>query len=373
MLNKNLRKKIRNFSQKSNLEIIKRSSLINEAFKNDFNYSIGESSIFERFAGYLPIKKDWSFSVSQPCIRLGDFNKEVKNNLPNHLALFEMADIGGLHLLKNKSCVQNREKIIKNGYNFLVNILGIDPEALYINYFSGNNLKTLSDDKVKNNNKYIEADKETVRVWKELGISDDHFIPDSTQKTFVLTFFPFEFYAGYRSEIFFKKSDQPYDLVEIATFEFLDFQTKLNENNQLMDICHLGGCFSGMAVGVERLLMVVNSFNDIFQCDHIFPLYKNILKLSKNKNDSAARIVTEAVRLLSAIIVEVGSLPSGKIRERSRRRKMKKILQDAYDNAEILKLDFKKHWQDLFRLNARLQPWYYTGNIPSPTIETLEK
>lgn len=372
MLNKDLRKKLKFLSKRNKVEMIERSPLINEAFKDDFNYSIGEASILERFGQYLPIKENWSFSVFQPCIRLSDFNKEVKCGSPYHLAFFEMADVGGLHLSKNKNCKEIREKVIKQGYDFLTRVLGLDPDSLYINYFSGNNLKILSRNLIKSD-KYIKADKETIWIWKELGFQEDHFIPDNTQKTFVLTFFPFEFYAGYRSEIFFKKPTKPYDLIEIATFEFLDFRTKLDKNGQLINICPLDGCFGGMAIGLERLLMVVNSFNDIFQCEYISPLYESVLRLSKKKNELAGRVITEAIRLLSAVIVDVDKFFNGKISKRSRRRKLKKVLNDAYAKSEALKLDFKKSWQNLFELNVKLQPWFFNRSTPHLSIETLEK
>ena len=344
---------------KNMAEVVRRMPLINKAFPNDFNYSIGEGVILEKYDRYLPIPENYSFSVIQPCIRITDFLKQVQNNSLNHLGLFEMADVGGLRLFDNKKSLIIKEKSIEIAYDFIVNDLGLAPESIYVNYFSGNSIKNLSKNKIISN-RYIAADIETVNVWKSLGLKEHQFIPDDTEKTFVLAFLPFEFYAGYRSELFIK-SHSYNNLFELGTFEFLDFQTKLNKEGKLIDITNLDGCFGGMAIGIERALLIVNGFNNIFQCDHISPLYDKVLSLSKEKNELASRIVTEGIRMLSAInfdpiIMLNDKIPAG----RRRRRNLKKIYDALHANAALLKLNLEKNWEEIFWLNIKLQPWYFS-------------
>lgn len=72
-----LKKEIASFNYHKELEKIECAPIVNEAFPEDFNYSIGEASVFRKFGHYVPIEKNWSFSLVQPCVRLTDFYKEL--------------------------------------------------------------------------------------------------------------------------------------------------------------------------------------------------------------------------------------------------------------------------------------------------------
>jgi len=356
MLNKDLREKLNLLSRKNNAEIIDKMSLINKAFPGDFNYSIGEAAILEKYGRYLPITDHWLFSIIQPCIRINDFfvNKKSDTGLNFYLALFEMADIGGISWTNNREEISEvRKNSIQKTYNFLVNELSIDSARIYINYFSGSTIKELSGGRIPSD-KYLKADLETVDCWQKLGLSDRQLVPDATQKTFVLTFFPFEFYAGYRSEVFIRIKDVM-EPIEVGTFQFLDLQTKLDKSGQFYDIIPMKGFFGGSVIGIERLLCAANEFSDIYLCDHIRSLYEEIIKNSRKKDLVSARILTEAIRLMHAIITDSCSL-SGGIQEK-RRYKLRKIVKKAVISASTLKLDFKELLPSLFISNAELNSW----------------
>lgn len=340
-----LRKKLQKLSKKESLVRISRSAFINDTFRGDFNYSMGEEPITRKFGKYFPIKKDWSFSVFQPCIRIPDFHKEVKKNSSHHLMVFEMSDIGGVHVAKNCDGRQIRKKIITSIFNFLTEELKIDSKRIYVSYFSGNGLNTLSQKKLQSKKRFP-ADQETVDVLENLGISKKQLIADPN--AFVLTFFPFEFYAGYRSEIFVKTKE---GLLEVGTMEFLNYKTKLGKDGQLEDIENLDGFFGACGVGMERLLMAANNYPDIFHCDHIFPLYDRIIKLSKNKNILEAHIVCEIIRLLQAIVSDGYDFKNDA--HPKRKIKIKKLIRQFLRAAEILELDIEKDINSLLNMNAQ--------------------
>lgn len=352
LTHRELRKKIRQISKKEKLLEINRSFFMNDTFVGDFNYSIGEEPIMRKFGKYLPIEKNWSFSVFQPCIRIPDFHKEVKKDSPTHLTVFEMSDIGGIYVSKNSNGNKIREKSIKNIFKFLTKTLKIDCRRIYISYFSGNTLEALSGNKA-HRNKYLPPDDKTLNLFRKLGLSDNQLIPDNTSRTFVLTFFPFEFYAGYRSEIFVKLETNK--LLEVGTLEFLNLKTKLNPYGQLENVEEMKGFFGGCAIGLERALMAANNYSDIFYCDHIFPLYNVILKLSKNKDLLSVRIMCEVIRLLQSIISDGYEFESDKYPKR--KIKIKKLILQLIRAAKTLGIDLNHNVDALLDENAKLISW----------------
>jgi len=344
-----LRKKLQKLSKKEGLVRIARSSFMNDTFKGDFNYSMGEEPIMRKFGKYLPIEKNWSFSVFQPCIRIPDFHKGVKKNSARHLMVFEMSDVGGVHVSKDCDGRQIRKKIITSVFNFLTKELKIDAKYIYVSYFSGNDLNTLSQKKLQSKKKFS-ADRETIAVLEQLGISKKQLIADPN--AFVLTFFPFEFYAGYRSEIFVKTKK---GLLEVGTMEFMNYKTKLGKDGLLKDIENADGFFGACGVGMERLLMAANNYTDIFHGDHIFPLFSRIMKLSKKKNILEAHIVCEVIRLLQVIVsdgydFENDTYPKRKI-------KIKKLIRQFLRAAGAMELDIEKNIDSLLDMNAQLIPF----------------
>ncbi len=364
LTNNDLRKKIQVLSEEKGLEFIDRALLVNDVFPKGFNRSIGEEPIMRYFGQYIPIKKSWSFSVWQPCIRFRDFKKEVCSNSRMHTALFEMVDIGGIHLTNRKNVFETiREKSIKTAYNFLVKRMEIDPKRIYVSYFSGGPLRVINSN--LNSRKYIKADIDTVRHWQELGLCDRQFLPDATQQTFVLTFFPFEFYAGYRSEIFIKQPEKN-NLIEVGTFQFLNFKTKIDESGNLIDIQTMSGGLGGLVIGLERLLMVVNNLPDIIYCNHIFPLYEEVLKLSKKNDKLSARVLVEALRSMQAIMVDAEDLTGRN--NNKRRYKLNRIIRSAKEASDLLKIDLKKQLPRLLKMNINLQPWFFINSDSSANV-----
>ncbi|MFA5961065.1 MAG: hypothetical protein WC848_00060 [Parcubacteria group bacterium] len=349
---KELKKKTRFLSKSKGISEISRSHFVNNTFAGDFNYSIGEEPIMRKFGKYLPIEKNWSCSVSQPCVRISDFHKEVKKKSLKHLMVFEMSDIGGIHITTNSHGDGIREKSIESAFAFLTEILKIDPRRIYVSYFSGNTLEALSGNK-KYGNKKLPPDDRTPAILRKLGLLEQQLIPDDTAHTFVLTFFPFEFYAGHRNEIFIKSEEN--GLLEVGTFEFLNLKTKLNKNGQLEDVERMEGFFGGCAIGIERVLMAVNNYPDVFHCDHIFPLYDYILKLSKNRDLTSIHIMCEVLRLLQSIVSDGYEFSSDNYPKR--KIKIKKLILQLVRAATFLKIDLNAEIDNLLDENAKLISW----------------
>ena len=263
-----------------------------------------------------------------------------------------MSDIGGINLSTRHDNSGIKEKSIETTLNFLVEVLEIDIDRIFANYFSGNTLESLTENKIISGQN-IPADKETRDLFKKFGLKDSQLIPDNSPKTFVMNFFPFEYYAGFRSEIFI--SNERNKLLEIGTFEFLNYRTKNDRNGNLESLEKMNGSLGGCAIGIERLLMAVNDYPDISHCSHIRPLYDKIIQLSENKDLVAVKIVGEVVRFLQAICGDDYDLDQDAFAKR--RSRVRRAIRQLFTASQKLKIDLSTNLDKLIEINSKLISW----------------
>jgi len=316
--------------------------------------SFSEPELLLAFDSYITVTKSLIYTKIQPCIRHNDFIDKIANkiDLYKYLGLFEMADISGVICLPDKAYFkETAEFTIESLWNFLIKKLNFDKDKLYIKYFSGGNIKDVTENKY-NINKEISPDKLGTKKWGELGLNEKNFIPDKTRDTFLALYLGRPTTWGYRQEVLYEFHGE---LLDIATVIYNVWEP-IMRGDEVIDIKDWDsiGCVS--AIGVERILMVKNDFGCLVECSHIYPLQCLIIKDAQNKNQDEAQIATEAIRIIHRIITDCGSYEnlSGK-----RRQKIRKYFFYLKDSLNKLKIQItEKNILKYLKLNAELQKHY---------------
>jgi hypothetical protein len=350
--------------------------MINEGYPSNFNLSFayyewtreegqtGPSKQYISFAGEM------FYTKCQPCIRPQDWRTVIENgeNKYRYLSYFHMADISGLIARMNP---EYRKEIGIFAIQSLVNFfkeLNLDLNNVFIAYCAGGKVIDLTDGKYT-------FDKEVARdpffdEWLKSGIPQENMIPDKTRDTLLsLRNYSRPSPWGYRNEIFYKHQGK---LLDIATIEHLCFEPVFDEKMNTIDIKDYRHAFSISATGVERLLMVLNNFDDVRKVDIIAPLYE----LANSKIDGIKQIDTDiliqTIRPIQAIIADGGLWKT----LNSRRKEIARAFYMEFANIlnkYSLKID-DKIISDLFSLNADLlKEERYKNSIPSIISELKER
>ena len=225
----------------------------------------------------------------QKCIRTGDI-EEVGDTY--HHTMFEM--FGNWSLGD-----YFKEEAIKYSFKFLTEVLKIPLNRFAVTVFAGN--------------KNAPEDKESYKIWKDLGISEKRiaFLKDNWWET------PGPGPCGPDTEMFYwKLNDSPApekfnpedeNWVEIGNDVLMEYE-KTKEGNYLnskQKNIDFGG-------GLERTLAVLNGFDDNYLTDIWKPMIEKIEKISKKdykKNKRTIRIIADHIKA-SVFIINDGIIPS---------------------------------------------------------------
>ena len=256
-------------------------------------------------SGMAPLKKYFTGEAQppnsdlcniQPCIRTIDID-EIGDR--HHLTSFEML---GSWSINNYF----KEKAIALAFELLVEGFKIPKEKLYVTVFEGSKELNLS------------PDYESAKAWENLGIPKSHIV-----------FQPFEdnFWGpagetgpcGPCTEVFYDTGDDHGQ----AYVEGGEFDTK----SRYIEIWNAGvfmqfnknsdGTYTPLkfksvdtGAGLERLAMVLNGLDSVYETDLLKPVMDEIAKQSKGGlNERAMRIIADHLRTTSFILSE-GIKPS---------------------------------------------------------------
>jgi len=266
---------------------------------------------------------------SQKCLRTQDIS-DIGDN--RHLTFFEMLGDWSLNDFF-------KEEQLSWIFEFLTQIIGLDPHRLYVTVFGGSS---------QNN---IPRDQETTKIWKEIFSRVGIVAQDaeggqnpinSNQKSFIITnqnwwsrsgnptTMPEGELGGPDSEIFWDFgahlklhenspwANQPCHVncdcgrfLEIGNNVFMEY---IKRNGTINKIDRRNVDFGG---GLERIAMACSNEPDVFRIDLFIPIIKTIEILSGKtygidyKNTSAMRIIADHLR--SAIfLINDGVIPSNK-------------------------------------------------------------
>lgn len=290
------------FFKKKGHKVIESSSLIPKADKTLLFTSAGMVQFKPLWAGEIPLEYSRATSV-QKCLRLSDLGEVGKTYW--HDTFFEM--------LGNFSFGDYfKAEAIEWAWEFLLDILQIDPEKLYISVYP--------------------EDDESYKIWKDtIGVPSNRIIKH-----------PGNFWeptggsgaCGPDTEIFYdlgRKFDKCiFDgecerYIEFWNLVFPQFNQKGDKRLPLKN----RGVDTGM--GLERLSMIMQGKSSIFETDLFFPIIEETIKISGRdykENKQIFNIIGDHTRALVFAIAD-GVYPSNDGRGYVLRRLLRRTLTKA--------------------------------------------
>ena len=320
MESKEIRNRFLNFFKKRGHSIIPSASLVPE----------NDPSVLFTTAGMQPLvpyilgekhPKGKRLVNSQKCVRTQDI-EEVGDN--THDTFFEM--------LGNWSLGDYfKEDAIKWSYEFLTSKeegLGLDPSRLYVTVFEGD--------------ENTQRDDESAEIWKSIGVPENriYFLGNKDNWWSPGDNGP----SGPDTEMFydvtkeglgdltheeFKKADDAQKVVEVWNDVFMEYEKK---NGKIIGKLLQKNVDTG--AGLERLSMVMQKTNNVFDTDLFSGIMEKINSITDIKNNKARRIVADHIRT-SVFIVSDGVVPSNTDRGYILRR----LLRRAVRYADMLSIE----------------------------------
>lgn len=295
MNHQEIRQKFLEFFEKRGHKIVPSSSLIPD-----------DPSVLFTTAGMQQFKKYYLEAESpygnravsiQKCLRTSDIDQVGDES---HLTFFEMLGNFSFKFPEAEDAYFKKEAI-EYGYEFIINELGLSLDRIKISVFKG-------DDKNK-----LPPDNESLAIWKALGIPDEKiFFGDRNDNFWGPT--GLEGPCGPTTEIHI-------DGVEVWNIVFNEYYCDKDKSFTKLEKL---GVDTGM--GLERLAMVVQKKNNIFETD----LFEPIIKLMPLELDiRIRRIITDHSRAVTFLIAE-GVRPSNKEQGYVLRRLMRRVITYAY-------------------------------------------
>lgn len=302
------------FGKKKNHTVLKSFSLIPEDDESLLLINAGMAPLKKYFTGDKTMKNNRATS-SQRCIRTGDIERVGMTE--RHGTFFEM--------LGNFSFGDYfKREAIHWAYEFLTENLEINKDLLWVSVFK--------------------EDNEAYNIWHdEIGIDDDRILKFGKEDNFwELEVGP----CGPDSEIFVDRgidkavdendirpgNDNSDRFMEVWNLVFTQFNK--NANHEYIPLSH-PNIDTGM--GLERIAMVLQGKDNIFEVDVNQNIIKEIERLSNKKykknekNDISIRVIADHAKAMTFMVSD-GILPSNEKRGYVLRR----LIRRAYRHGKLL-------------------------------------
>lgn len=300
-----IRKAFLDFFESKDHTRLKSYSLIPEKDKSLLLINAGMAPLKEYFTGVKKMPQDRATS-SQRCLRTLDIDNVGKTH--RHATFFEM--------LGNFSFGNYfKKEAITWAWEFLVNVLELDPERLYITVY--------------------EKDQEAYDIWnKEIGVPSERIKKLGKEDNF------WELEEGPcgpcseihydRGQEFGQNEDDRY--MEIWNLVFTQFDKDSNGNYNPLPAPNID---TGM--GLERLALVLEDASNIFELDSFSDLLNEISSLSNKKygndekDDESFRVIMDHSKAMTFLVYD-GVIPSNEGRGYILRR----LIRRAFRHGKLL-------------------------------------
>ncbi|MEK7390697.1 MAG: alanine--tRNA ligase, partial [Patescibacteria group bacterium] len=307
MTSSEIRKRFLIFFEKRGHAIIPSASLVPENDPTVLFNTAGMQPLVPFLMGNKHSQGDKLVNI-QKCVRTTDID-DVGDR--THATFFEM--------LGNWSLGSYfKEEAIRWSFEFLTSKsdgLGLDPTRLYITVFGGN--------------EKVPKDEETTEIWKSVGVPQDKIFYKGVDSNWWPAVKGKDVWTGPTgpcTEMFYDVSGTVGDIKGIEEFDKADEEQRIIEvwNDVFMEYEKKEGAIVGKleqrnvdtGAGLERLAMVMQNVDSIFETDLFLPIIQKIYELSGLENskdnpneDPAVRILADHVRT-SVFLIADGVIPS---------------------------------------------------------------
>jgi len=300
--------------------------LANAAYPSKFNLSVSEylwsemckergfiikKGVFDYTA--LPEHSFWTITRN---IRDEDFEK-ILSGSEQHLLLFHIIAVSGFSITNTNE--NNRKFYLENMITFLSNYFSLS--KLKISYFPGGNIEkhSIKKDFAEDINKGLYQS-----LSKKFGFS---IFPTNEETFLSLKVFGSPIFWGYRNEFFVKTKKSTVDVGTIECLPFIPKYSLKNGEIEYSDIISSKKIFIGSGVGLERIMMVTEGVDNIWDISTIKPLVDFFKKKSENKvSDRKLFLLSESLKVLHYLVSENGGLTAGELGNKHRREIVSKYL-----------------------------------------------
>ncbi|MBI2044551.1 hypothetical protein HYT23_00680 [Candidatus Pacearchaeota archaeon] len=361
-----LRDLVKNWKKHKGCINKERSPLINPGFLGTFNLSFTEDFWLKEYGRFVDFDHDLIFSTIQSCIRPQDIMLTNTKDSWKYLGVFEMADLNGfLTLAKRPDFDKLQKQQIKELMKFLKH-LGFSPNQIYPSYNIGGKVRDITKGKY-NFDFTIPEDKISKQGFLEAGIPEKNLIKDKTRNTLLALHIYRPSPWGYRNEININIGpDEKPLLLDIATIEYTIWKPEFKGDNSIasniIGLKNSGDGFSIVAVGLERLNVIINKLKIIQDVDYVKPIYEKWKEIISKENI----LTIESLRALHRIYSDITSYKL--IPGWHQNKKIKHLLQNIPKDVSLEKIE------SLLLVHAKNQPWH--KNLKqgiNPTIERINK
>lgn len=219
-------------------DVIESFDLITPFFVDEFNLSAGHQFVLTALHD-KERRPEMNQAIIQWCIRKDDITRVGYTN--RHLSSFEMAVFGKFgYITSRKESLFNLLKVFID----LMRRVSIDTDKLVFTISEGAQILDT----------YLPYDKDSYDVLKSLGLRDEQIVVTKGRQNFVFSNGQ-DRASGYNIEIFYEKDG---DYIEIASSNLYEYV--LNEEHLTKTI----NSGIGVGIGIERLLMIINGYNSIY-------------------------------------------------------------------------------------------------------------
>jgi alanyl-tRNA synthetase len=325
------------------------SSLLDDSIPMSFVMSAGLAQV-EHSATSLVGRNNDRFVLLQNCFRHFDLDRIGVSN--SHLSFFRMLGAFAFNEM-------DRLEQIRIAWNLATKTYQLPSEKLWVTYFGGDTIA----------NHKFEADLETFQAWDDVGVSTNHLLGMGANNNFwkqsaMLMGREHASKCGPNSEIFFDRGDdfrcssscQP----GCACGRFIEFLNmlfithSLDEKSGKLSLLEIP--FTESVVGLERMAMITQGVDSVYEIDSIKPLLVQIRLLSKSsklKEDDQIyfeRILADHLRAL-LFLTSDGAPHPGK---GGRSFLMRRLVRELLVSMELLETNKPSYFSDLLDLAISL-------------------
>lgn len=302
-------KKSLKFFKEKNFSKIEPTGLLNPSFGYTFTPSAGHQIIDEIIKLKKPIETK-KFSVIERCLRELDISRVGVSN--RHLSFFEMAAFGyvGHEVPREQAC--------KEMYDYLVNVLGLDKNKLFITTFGSGKIENLDFKKTP------EEDEEFYNIWRKI-LSQNQVKKTAGRRNFFFTKRENN-PGGTGVEIYYKIGEEYIEIASQVNYRFRYINKELRKaTNQAI----------GQGVGVERVIMALQDKKSVYDIDLIIPLKELVIKHMGNGTaklfEDTINIIADQARAVTFVFAD-----GQKLDQSSRGKTLRKMLRAIHSECFYL-------------------------------------
>jgi alanyl-tRNA synthetase len=314
-------------------EELPRASLLDDSIPMSFVMSAGLVQI-EKSIAKMQVRNKDKYVIVQDCFRHFDLERVGTDDI--HLSIFKMP--GAFKFSPN-----GKVDLVVRMWELVTSVLGLNKDNLWVSYFAGGQVEGSE----------FQEDKTVYQVWKQLGIPEQHIVGLGPGDNFWLQGRGFDGGDGVRksgpnTEIFYDRGVNracgQYCKPGCKCGRFIEFSNSLfisykmdfaSKTFQLLD-----EPFSETVIGTERVAMILQNKESVFEIDSYQPVLKMIRSYfdQEKANPEMARIgervLADHLRALVQLIAD-DAPPPGK---NGRQRLIKKLFRGIMTSIIVLEI-----------------------------------